>query len=216
MIKLIVMAVIGLLLGVAGGTGAIVMKHKKDAAAIVAAEAKGPKGAAKETKAGEAGDSSEKAKPAEGEAPNEATPAKPLPKELPPGEGTAPEHAAKPEEKKDGEVAVAKPEEKPEHPATEPAAEPLAPKGTEVRPASSRPASGADAADRAASYKQLARIFGNMKATDAVKVMGLMTDDEVDGVIRQFAPRQAADLLANFPKERAATLSRRLLSPRGA
>ena len=50
-----------------------------------------------------------------------------------------------------------------------------------------------------------------MKAADAVKVMGLMTDDEVDGVLRSLGPKQAADLMGEFPKERAAALSRRLL-----
>lgn len=61
------------------------------------------------------------------------------------------------------------------------------------------------------SYRQLARIFSNMKTTDAVKVMAFMSDDEVQGVLEEVGVRQAAGLLAAFPKERAAALSRRLL-----
>ena len=54
-----------------------------------------------------------------------------------------------------------------------------------------------------------------MKTTDAVKVMGFMSDDEVQGVLEQLGVRQAAGLLAAFPKERAAVLSRRLLHAAG-
>jgi hypothetical protein len=69
-----------------------------------------------------------------------------------------------------------------------------------------------DAARReASSYKQLARIFANMKTTDAAKVLAYMSDEEVEGVLRQLGVRPAAGLLAALPKERAAALSRRLL-----
>lgn len=67
----------------------------------------------------------------------------------------------------------------------------------------------------AASYKQLARIFANMKTTDAAKVLAFMSDDEVEGVLRQLGVRPAAGLLAALPKERAAALSRRLLDNNG-
>lgn len=60
-------------------------------------------------------------------------------------------------------------------------------------------------------YKRLAKIFATMKAQDAVKVLGLLSDDEVEGVLHQLGAKQTADLLNNFPKERAAELSRRLL-----
>ena len=68
-----------------------------------------------------------------------------------------------------------------------------------------------EAKERAA-YKQLARIFANMKTTDAAKVLGYMSDTEVEGVLQQLGVRPAAGLLAALPKERAAALSRRLLS----
>jgi hypothetical protein len=67
----------------------------------------------------------------------------------------------------------------------------------------------------AASYKQLARIFANMKTTDAAKVLAYMSDEEVEGVLRQLGVRPAAGLLAALPKERAAALSRRLLAKDG-
>lgn len=69
-----------------------------------------------------------------------------------------------------------------------------------------------DGADRQVAYKQLARIFSNMKTTDAAKVLAYMSDEEVEGVLRQLGVRPAAGLLAALPKERAAALSRRLLS----
>ena len=61
------------------------------------------------------------------------------------------------------------------------------------------------------SYRQLARIFSNMKTTDASKILAFMSDVEVQGVIEQLGVRQAASLLAALPKERSAVLSRRLL-----
>lgn len=67
----------------------------------------------------------------------------------------------------------------------------------------------------ASSYKQLARIFANMKTTDAAKVLAYMSDEEVEGVLRQLGVRPAAGLLAALPKERAAALSRRLLDNNG-
>jgi len=66
-------------------------------------------------------------------------------------------------------------------------------------------------AEREQAYKPLARIFTSMKPAEAVKVMALLKDEEIEGILRNVGPRQAADLLANFPTERAAVLSRRLL-----
>ena len=47
---------------------------------------------------------------------------------------------------------------------------------------------------------------------DAAKVLGYMSDEEVQGVLQQLGVRPAAGLLAALPKERAAVLSRRLLT----
>jgi MgtE-like protein len=59
-------------------------------------------------------------------------------------------------------------------------------------------------------YKQIAKIFANMKAADAAKVLSYMTDDEVQGVIEKLNVRQAAELMTKLPKDRVAALSRRL------
>lgn len=74
------------------------------------------------------------------------------------------------------------------------------------------PAPTATAAREQAAYKQLARIFANMKTADAAKVLAYMSDGEVQGVLQQLGVRPAAGLLAALPKERAAALSRRLLA----
>jgi hypothetical protein len=80
-----------------------------------------------------------------------------------------------------------------------------------VHPMPPKPA--VDPAARAAAYKQVARVLSAMKPPEAAKVLGLMTDVEVEGILRAVGPRQAADFLTNMPKERAAALSRRLLVP---
>lgn len=74
--------------------------------------------------------------------------------------------------------------------------------------------SGPSPAERAGAYKQVARVFSSMKAPEAAQVLALMSDDEVEGILRAVGPRQAADFLTNFPKPRAAALSRRLLVPK--
>ena len=94
------------------------------------------------------------------------------------------------------------------------------PHPVEVTPAPSapvhvtRPPVPVDPEAKAAAYKQLARVLSAMKPAEAVKVMALLSDEEVEGILRAVGPRQAADFLSNFPKERAASLSRRLLVPR--
>jgi flagellar motility protein MotE (MotC chaperone) len=81
-----------------------------------------------------------------------------------------------------------------------------------VRPAATKPPT--DPAAKAAAYKQVARVLSAMKPPEAAQVLSLLSDDEVEGILRAVGPRQAADFLTNIPKERAATLSRRLLVPR--
>lgn len=67
--------------------------------------------------------------------------------------------------------------------------------------------------DKTKAYKEVARIFSSMKAAEAAKVLGFLSDTEVEGILRAVGPRQAADFMTNLPKERAAALSRRLLVP---
>jgi hypothetical protein len=79
-----------------------------------------------------------------------------------------------------------------------------------------RPAVGpiADPIATAGAYKQVARVLSAMKPPEAAKVIAFLSDDEVEGLLRSVGPRQAADFLTNIPKERAALLSRRLLTPK--
>ena len=74
--------------------------------------------------------------------------------------------------------------------------------------------SAVDPAGKAQAYKSVARIFASMKPTEAAQVLALLTDSEVEGILRAVGPKQAADFLINLPKERAAALSRRLLVPK--
>ena len=61
------------------------------------------------------------------------------------------------------------------------------------------------------SFKQVARIMGNMKASDAAEVLSHLTDAEVEGILRAVGVRKAAELMTQLPESRAAALSRRLL-----
>jgi MgtE intracellular N domain len=86
---------------------------------------------------------------------------------------------------------------------------------TGVKPvATARPA--VDPLARSAAIKQVARVLSAMKAAEAAKVLAYLSDAEVEGILRAVGPRQAADFMTNLPKERAANLSRRLMTPRGA
>lgn len=214
MMKMVIAGIAAFVLALGGGTGVAMWRAKQAAAHAATANEKHPAATAEAP----ASDSAHAAAAADsGHAPADATPVV---------AGAAAAHSAadsaKPAAAKAGagkhDVAAAAKGDAPKADAgkaaalsprtpvvnVQPASTPAAPKGTN------------DSAQRALGFKQLAKIFASMKPTDATKVMALMTDDEVEGVLRQFQPRQAADLLANFPKERAAALSRRLLQPWGA
>lgn len=68
---------------------------------------------------------------------------------------------------------------------------------------------------KSAAIKQVARVLSAMKAAEAAKVLAFLSDAEVEGILRAVGPRQAADFMTNLPKERAANLSRRLMTPKG-
>lgn len=204
--------VAALVLGLAGGTGVTVMKHKKLAAQVVEIEKELEKHGGK--KGGKGGDEASHGEPgsqgdstathadstaAHGDstaAPHDAPSAMPAAAltAAPAHDAAASDgHASKPADAVKAELPSAK----------------LAGKG-EVRPASA-PSPANDAAARTQGFKQLGRIFASMKAEDAAKVMALMTDDEVEGVLRSLGPKEAANMIGQLPKERAAALSRRLL-----
>ncbi len=64
-----------------------------------------------------------------------------------------------------------------------------------------------------AAYQSLARIFAKMKPADAAEVLLLMSNEEVEGVVRNLGVRQAASVMSSLPEQRAAELARRLLIP---
>ena len=88
---------------------------------------------------------------------------------------------------------------------------PLAGAGEAAR--SSESVIGAPATPRPEDFRQVARILTSMKASDQAKIVGFLSDDLVEGIVRSLGPRQAAVLLSQIPAQRAATLSKRLLHP---
>jgi len=62
--------------------------------------------------------------------------------------------------------------------------------------------------------RKLAKIFGAMKPADAAAVLAEMSDAEVRAVLMQMSDRQAAPILGAFPAARAAALSREVLQIR--
>lgn len=90
---------------------------------------------------------------------------------------------------------------------------------TSVSPVEPAPAAPAHTAphtvtpDLTALYHRLARIIATMNPQDAAGVLAKMSDSEVVGILAQLGTRPAASLLASLPKDRAALLSERLLSP---
>ena len=89
----------------------------------------------------------------------------------------------------------------------DPTARPTAATGASDNP----PGPASNPALRAQAFKQVARVLSAMKPPEAAKVLAFLSDSEVEGILRAVGPRQAADFMTNLPKERAATLSRRLL-----
>lgn len=60
-------------------------------------------------------------------------------------------------------------------------------------------------------YKRLAGILGKLSAAEAAPLLEHFTDAEVEGVLRRMDVTRVAGLLAALPKDRSATLGKRLL-----
>ncbi len=82
-----------------------------------------------------------------------------------------------------------------------------------VAKASGKPVLSASAAreEETRGPKLVGRILLSMKADEAAKILGRLSDEQIEGVLRQMGARSAGALLAKLPPERAALLSQRLL-----
>ncbi len=65
------------------------------------------------------------------------------------------------------------------------------------------------------SVARLVALFGRLPAADIPTLMGLMTDQQVEQVLRAMSIDRAAAVLQAMPSERGAYFSRRLLLPAG-
>lgn len=208
MMKLVIFAVLGLLVGIGGGSAVSVMNAKKAYAAHVA------------EKAALVADSLAKAE-------EEGT-----------THAAADEHEGAPEATVDSTAAethVAAAESHgpaPEaHPPTPPTVKTAPPKGysravqtvesngapgTVPRTASkptppAKPIPTAPAASPAPGAAKVAKIFAAMPPKDAAMVLEQLDDAEVQSVISSLSEKQAAAIMRNFPPQRAALISKAVL-----
>jgi hypothetical protein len=103
---------------------------------------------------------------------------------------------------------------KPTAVAADSTAKPVASKPRPDSGLAARPAPAVDSATLVRGAKSVAKVVASMKPKDAVGILGHLSDDEVERIVRQLNPKQIAALLAAFPQERAAGLSRKLLGPK--
>ena len=80
-----------------------------------------------------------------------------------------------------------------------------------VTPAAPPPVARLATPQTPADYAQVAKMLTSMKPAGATEIMSRLNDDQVEGILRALGIRQASTLLALFPGERAAALSRRLM-----
>lgn len=66
-----------------------------------------------------------------------------------------------------------------------------------------------------AAYRQLAKIFTNMKPSDAVRIMDYLSDSDVEQVLRRVQPKASAELMSAMSAERAAAIGKRLIAGTG-
>lgn len=214
MIKIILFAVIGLLVGLGGGSAVSVMKAKKAYAADVARKAQvvadslakaeeegGKHVAAKEgaadstahdsTATDSAAAEGEGAKPATDVASHDAPPA---------AHGPEPKAAPTPKPPKVYSRAVQTVE-----------ANGSRPEGTRATGRPSLPPKPLPALPVQPGATKVAKIFAAMPPKDAAKVLEQLDDAEVQSVISSVSEKQAAAILQNFPPARAAAISKAVL-----
>ena len=233
MIKLIIFAVLGLTVGLGGGSAMSVMKAKTAFAAFEAAKAKivadsiataaehGLASGAADSSSTPVGDSAtahvataHDTTPPPSAAPAAAKGAVDAPAAPATHEAVAPAVVATPDH------AAAKPAETHE-PAKVPAkynraVATVESHGTQAPSAKPRtvklpPKPIAVALTPTAASAKLAKIFGAMPPKDAAKVLEQMVDVEVQSILGGLSDKQAASVLQNLPAARAAAISKALL-----
>jgi hypothetical protein len=218
MMKLIVLAVIGLLVGMGGGSAVAVMNAKKAFAADVAHKASlvadslaqaEEQGAKHVASAGHGADSTAEAPSAAGDSAAAEGQA---------AEGASSGHGTAPSKEPAHEAAPAPAAAKP--PKTynravqtvESNGTPGTVPGTATRPTPpARPLVTSARPTPAPGVEKVAKIFAAMPAKDAAMVLEQLDDVEVQSVISTLSEKQAAAILRNFPPARAATISKAVL-----
>jgi hypothetical protein len=193
--KVIVFAIIGLVIGLGGGSGVAVMRAKK--AVVVVQDSTAKKDS---TSAGK--QPGEAAKPEAGEGGDHAV--SPVTTPAPATDSAAgPAHAAPAKTDSVATAAVAHPPA----PALPTVPKPIVPAATTA--AAGKPAAGDTARPTAIpTTGRISKIFGAMSSKDAARVLEQMDDADVQTVLGGLNDRQAAAILAGFPPARAAAISR--------
>jgi hypothetical protein len=184
-IKVIMLAVIGLVLGLGGGTGFALMRAKKPVAAAVDGEEK-----------------KEPVKDGDEKHGDEAKAPRP--------EGT--DHAASASESAPAPSA-ARPESKHDSATAAPHTPTLPSMSAAAVPAAGAPKPAATDTSRTGvpTPGRIAKIFAAMSAKDAARVLQQLDDADVQTVLGGLNDKQAAAILSGFPPERAAAISRAVL-----
>lgn len=211
MMKVVILAVLGLLVGIGGGSATAVLKARKAFAAGAAVRARvvadslakvEEEGAAARSPADTTADSSAPAAAepqvaaGAGAKPGAAHPAKGAP--APSGATREAPAASSRGEKWDRAVATV------ESRGTPTAAGSAAPRLPSLPP---KPAALAVPPATA----RVAKIFAAMPAKEAAKVMMQLDDDDVQAIIGSVSEKQAAAILQNFAPERAAAISKAVM-----
>jgi len=186
--KVIVFAIVGLVLGLGGGSGVAIMKAKKTMAAAADSVAKKDSATALAKAAHEGGRTDGRAG------------VEPMPSVATPATDSGGEHAAPVTRD-----SVAAPNAGHGSASAGPVLATLpAPPG----PASAKAPAGDSAPTAAPVPGRIAKIFAAMSAKDAAKVLLQLDDADIQTVLSGLNDKQAAAILAGFPPERAAAISR--------
>ncbi len=219
MMKLIVLAVIGLVVGLGGGSAVSVMNAKKAYAADVARKAAlvadslakaEEEGAKHVASTGHGADSTAEGVPADSSSAAEHGAPEHGGAEKPSSHGAAPAvetaHAPAPSATKTPKTynRAVQTVESNGSPGTVPGStsRPTPPPRPIVTSAAKTPPPG---------VSKVAKIFAAMPAKDAAMVLEQLEDTEVQSVISTLSEKQAAAILRNFPPARAATISKAVL-----